>query len=58
MGIMNRKPVSNGLNGVALKKQNSIEDYDEDAEDSQERYDTFQGNEDIRLVQSNVDAVM
>ena len=55
MNIMNRKPKGNGLDGVPLKRQNSNEEFDELGSGTM---DTFQGNADISLIQSNVDAIM
>ena len=52
MTIMNRKPNGNGLNGVPLKRNKSTSDVDE----NDDRMDTFQGNADISLIQSNVEA--
>ena len=52
MGIMNRKPEANGLDGVPLKKYGSIEEL----EDSTLQTSTFIGNADISLIQSNVDS--
>lgn len=54
MGIMHRKPKGNGLEGVPLKKQISSDEF---PEDPNQTHDTFQGNADIKLIQSNVDAV-
>ena len=54
MGIMNRKPKGNGLDGVPLKRSNSDDDFDENMEHNE----TFQGNADISLIQSNVDPAL
>ena len=46
MGIMNRKPRGNGLDGVPLKRLQSIDDFDENGMQNS----TFQGNADISLI--------
>ena len=56
MSIMNRKPKGNGLDGVPLKRQVSTGSFEENAD--QVGNDMYYGNEDIRLVQKNVDAMM
>lgn len=53
---MNRKPKGNGLDGVPLKRQVSTGSFEENAD--QVGNDMYYGNEDIRLVQKNVDAMM
>ena len=53
MGIMNRKPKGNGLTGVPLKRNNS---FDEEADQSIDQKDNFQGNADISLIQSNIES--
>ena len=56
MNIMNRKPKGNGLDGVPLRRQvsqNSMGNNEEGLD-----HGAYFGNEDIRLVQKNVDAMM
>ena len=54
MTIMNRRPVENGLRGVPLKKQVSNEDL-KDVDPSATLDTSFEGNADIKLIQSNID---
>ena len=56
MKIMNRKPVATGLDRLPIKKQSSVDELMEG--EAGHSIDTFQGNADIKLIQSNLEMKM
>ena len=57
MNIMNRKPTGNGLNGVPLRKNVSNHDILGTSDPQNTSIETFQGNQDIKLIQPNAAGV-